>query len=184
MKPEEVVEMETRLSGRDIGLERNDGRRRGFVRADRLAHRPRRRAGADSRARGDGEEPLGRSFEGAGETRRPEPPDHRGALAARRRSRDAAGSCHRVRRFRRADPPDREQGDQVDEIADDRELIGFASITTTPALRKDAGVSLYCPPNSARYASVFGCARDRMSRAAAVSSVRRAVVARSPTGRP
>ena len=51
----------------------------------------------------------------AREARRPQPPDHRSALAARGRLvRDAAGPRQRVRRVRRADPPDREQGDEDD----------------------------------------------------------------------
>ena len=50
----------------------------------------------------------------ARQARRPQPPHHRGALAARRRSGDAAGPRRRVRRFGRAHPPDRGQGAEVD----------------------------------------------------------------------
>ena len=42
VKPEEVVEMETRLSGGDVALEPQRRRRRGGLRADRLPGRPRR----------------------------------------------------------------------------------------------------------------------------------------------
>ena len=84
VKPEEVVEMETRLSGRDIALDPqpdDDGELDG---ADRLPHRPRGRAGADPRARADGEQPHRRPRERAREARRPQPPHHRGALARAR----------------------------------------------------------------------------------------------------
>ena len=86
VKPEEVLEMETRLTG-------GDARRRGVDHADRLSVRLRRRAGADPRATADrGESKQGASH-GDGATGRPEPPDHRSAMAARRRRRrDAAGT--------------------------------------------------------------------------------------------
>ena len=115
VKPEEVVEMETRLSGQDVALDPHAGRRGEHRLADRVPDRQRGRAGADPRARGDRAEP------------------HRGPAAARSRKldarsrriiearwlreddrRDAAGSGRRVRRVRRADPPDREQGAEVD----------------------------------------------------------------------
>ena len=85
VKPEEVVEMETRL-GRPRRRARPDaGRRRQLRLADRVSDRQRRRAGADPRARADGAEPHEGPAARAGQARRPQPPDHRSALAARGR---------------------------------------------------------------------------------------------------
>ena len=74
--------------GHDIALDPHAGRRRRRRRADRLPDRQRRRAGADPRARSrrSATAPTGLQAR-ARQARRPQPPHHRGALAARGRSR-------------------------------------------------------------------------------------------------
>ena len=120
VKPEEV----RRDGNAPFGarhLDRPDAVRRGKQRvADRLPDGQRRRAGEDPRAQAERAEPHARPQHGAREAGRPQPPHHRGALAARGRfDVDAAGTGRRIRRVRRADPPDRKQGDEDDPRADD-----------------------------------------------------------------
>jgi len=98
VKREEVLEMETRLSGGDVSLDPTPGDEESvspiaFLTDAEQEQRPEARDG---------------------EARRPQPPHHRGALAQGNRSGDAAGAGGRVRRFRRAHPSDRKQGDQDD----------------------------------------------------------------------
>ena len=118
VKREEVLEMETRLSGGDVALEPQTRRRRGELRADRLPGRRQQRADAGAR----GEEPRlagrRRHRAGARHPRRAQPPHRRGALAEGQRRQlgrhDAARPGRRVRRQRRAHPPDRGGGDEED----------------------------------------------------------------------
>ncbi len=119
VKPEEVVEMETRLSGHDVSIDPTPADDENSVspiayltdsddEPARILERKQNRA-----------EPHARAQHGAREARRPQPPHHRGALAARGRfDVDAAGTGRRVRRVCRADPPDRKQGDEDDPRAD------------------------------------------------------------------
>ena len=120
VKPEEVIEMETRLSGQDVALDPQAGDEGEVDDADRLPHRHRGRASADSRARRNRTQSQRRACVMRCRARRPQPRHHRGALAARGRPGDAAGPRRSVRRFRRADPADREQGAQDDARADRR----------------------------------------------------------------
>ena len=80
-------------AGRPRPRARPDAGRRGELRvADRVPDRQRGRARADPRARADGDEPHEGPADRAREARRPQPPHHRGALAARGRlDVDAAG---------------------------------------------------------------------------------------------
>ena len=116
VKPEEVVEMETRMGGHDIALDPvAERRRRERVLADRVADGYDRRACADPRAQADAGEPQRRSQGCAPEAGPAQPPHHRGALAEGVRPGDAAGAGRRVRRVRRAHSPDRGEGDEADE---------------------------------------------------------------------
>ena len=114
VKPEEVFEMETRLSGQDVALDPpagDDGETMtpiayltdGDAEPGQILERA-----ETARNRSDGLEAR------AVEARQPQPRHHRGALAARGRPGDAAGSRRPVRRVRRADPSDREQGAEDD----------------------------------------------------------------------
>ena len=118
VKPEEVVEMETRLSGRDIALDPQpdeDG--------DAVAPIAYLTDTEDEPA-----QILERAETETQPVRRPEARARRSSTTAaagssrragsRGGSGDAAGPRRRVRRFRRAHPPDREQGAEVDAGAD------------------------------------------------------------------
>ena len=113
VKPEEVLEMETRLSGRTSRSTR--------PRATRSRSRPIACLTDDEDEPAqilEREETARNRSVGlqarAGQARRSQPPHHRSALAEGGRSGDAAGARRRVRRVRRAHPADRKQGDQDD----------------------------------------------------------------------
>ncbi len=83
VKPDEVVEMETRLTGKDIALEpAGDDEEEAFSPIC-LSGGGRRRARPPPRARGNRAPARARAETGAGEPRRAQPPHHRSALARR-----------------------------------------------------------------------------------------------------
>ena len=145
VKPEEVLEMEMRLSGQDLALDPTPG-------DDESPASP------IAWLTDDAEEPSQvlereqietraqrRTEVRAGQARRAQPPHHRGALAARGRSGHAAGARRRVRRLRGTDPPDREQGDQVDARGD-----GGSGVIRRDRPRDRAIVADRCDVQSAR----------------------------------
>jgi RNA polymerase sigma-32 factor len=79
VKPEEVVEMETRLSGHDISIDPTPADEENHV-ADAYLQQ-RRRAREDPRTQAAATGPHA-GLNTATKARRPQPPDHRGALAA------------------------------------------------------------------------------------------------------
>jgi RNA polymerase sigma-32 factor len=119
-RQEEVVEMETRLTGRDLALEGNpDDGDEAFAPIDYLAdsrYEPTRMLENKALARLQNEG----LHEALARPRPAQPPHRRGALAARRRRRDAARPGGRVRRFGRAHPADRGQG-----AAEDARRAGY-----------------------------------------------------------
>ena len=144
VKPEEVLEMETRLSGGDIALDPTPGDEDNMVTPIALPHGHRGRAGADPREGRERPQSQHGSALGDGEAGRPQPSDHRGAVAEGRRPCDAAGACRRVRRIRRTDPPDREQGAE-----DDARTDGARAVTRTlqgPSKRRHPPAFFFCGP--------------------------------------
>ncbi len=114
VKPEEVFEMETRLSGRDIALDpQPDEEGEAVTPIAYLTDTENEPVQLLERAETEANQRR-RAEARAGEARRSQPPHHRGALARRERSGDAAGARRRVRRVGRAHPADRRQGAQVD----------------------------------------------------------------------
>ena len=115
VKAEEVVEMETRLSGQDVALEPlAEDDENSFAPIAYLAADERGTGGKCSRKR----RPRRRSAglrEGARHAGRAQPPHHRSPLAERGAILDAAPTGRRIRRLGRAYPPDREQGAHEDE---------------------------------------------------------------------
>jgi hypothetical protein len=118
VKPEEVIEMETRLAGGDVALEpQNDDGEESYAPIAYLAddtHEPTRVLEARRRdwLAGDG------IVQRAGRAGRAQPPHRRRALAEGQRRQlgrhDAARTGRRIRRQRRAHPPDRGGGDEED----------------------------------------------------------------------
>ena len=115
VKPEEVVEMETRLGGHDLALDPAPGDEENFVSPIAYLTNSDDEPAKILEREETAQQPHQGTAVGARQARRPQPPHHRSALAARGRlGRHAAGPGQRVRRVRRADPPDREQGDEDD----------------------------------------------------------------------
>ncbi len=114
VKPEEVFEMETRLSGQDIAIDPPAGDDGETMTPSAYLTDSDAEPVADTGARRNRAQSQRRLEERTLEAGQPQPRHHRGPLAARRRSGDAAGSGRPVRRLGRADPPDRKQGAQDD----------------------------------------------------------------------
>jgi alternative sigma factor RpoH len=113
VKPDEVIEMETRRRARAA-----DRRRRRKLRTDRLSGRRLHRADACDRGSPARLAGRRRHHAGAGRARRPQPAHRRGALVEGQRRlfrrHDAARTGGGVRRQRRAHPADRSGGNEED----------------------------------------------------------------------
>ena len=136
VKREEVLEMETRLSGGDVALEpQNDDGEESYAPIAYLADDAQR---ADPGDRSEEARLAGRRRHrpGARHARRAQPPDRRGALAQGQRRQlgrhDAARPGGRVRRQRRAHPPDRGRGDEEDAQGARARRVSGTQPTTAP----------------------------------------------------
>ena len=111
VKPEEVVEMETRLGGQDIALEPPSDDDEDSLRAGRLPRRRRRGAGPRARARGNRARCRARAWQALASS---DARSRRIIEARWLREKDQA-TLHELadefERLRRAHPPDRRQGD-------------------------------------------------------------------------
>ena len=103
VRPEDVSEMEVRLSGRDMALESQDDDDEGYAPVRRRAPGADPRAGAQGPRRAAEHRPARRA-RGPGPALAPYRP---GPLAAGRRRRHAARAGAGIRHIRRARPPDR-----------------------------------------------------------------------------
>ena len=117
VKREEVLEMETRISGGDVSLDPTPGDEDAVGPIAFLTDSEDEPAQILEREETAAQPQRGLATRD-GQAGRSQPPDHRSALAEGGGSRDAAGTGRRVRGVRRAHPADRKQGDQDDAIAD------------------------------------------------------------------
>ena len=117
VKPEEVVEMETRLGGQDVALEpHGDDDDEESYAPDRLLATRTMEPGRILEHDASRAPAIVKVCSSAlGETRSAQPPHHRGALARAKGHRHPARAGGRVRRLCRAHPPDRAEGDAEDE---------------------------------------------------------------------
>ena len=140
VKREEVLEMETRMSGGDVALEpQTDDGEESFAPIAYLADdstEPTRVIEAHRRdwLASDG---IAQALDDAG---RAQPPHRRGALAEGQRRQlgrhDAARTGRRIRRQRRAHPPDRSGGDE-----EDAQGAGSAGARLRPGPRRERGAA-------------------------------------------